>query len=543
MNKGEVRKLQGGLVSIMLYLCTIGLLGRIIGAKGMADFAFSMELFIVLYTILIGWVPGYMSKMIRTRMVKEQYKNAEKVRKTLFVYSILIGILGAALIYVFAGYLHRHPGMPCYFSYLSLEKFSILFFLSALVAPLLGYFQGRGSSMPTLVSGIVPLVLGIPIVALLAHGRLKEGEKVSALLHNPNLAGTYGSIGAVQGLILVMVLMVLLLGFLYFAVKTRGRKQKDGMRLTEDGRDILAHMFGTIFGEMFVKLSVCSTIFIGLILYYLQIMKKLKEGGELYNYLASFGNLYGVFWVIIGVEVALIVMLVIRFVGNLLNAKRREDHRMIRHQFSGILLGSYLASLFVGILNFTMATSFVHFFFGKKADEICVKMLQVGSFLPLVVVLGLVFMFLLKEQGGKKQVLLYLMVSLVGFVLVSAIGFNFTKGSVMALIYGFYVFFLLLSVLCGFSYGRIILYSPEWIRMLVMPIPVSLVVGVCTFFINKALYSATNAGVAWVLTIVAGYIIYILLMIFLRCIQEKDLDVLPFGGLKGYLGRILHIIT
>ena len=79
--------------------------------------------------------------------------------------------------------------------------------------------------------------------------------------------------------------------------------------------------------------------------------------------------------------------------------------------------------------------------------------------------------------------------------------------------------------------------------MIIMPLIVVSLTTLCVYFINKALYQATNALVAFCFSFVTGYVIYNLVLIFMRCIQESDTDVLPFGGIKRTIGNLLHIMV
>lgn len=63
-------------------------------------FSFTYELFAVISSLFLCWLPEYLFRMIRSRMTKEQFKNAGKVWKTMFVYAAVIGVLGSLFFYI-----------------------------------------------------------------------------------------------------------------------------------------------------------------------------------------------------------------------------------------------------------------------------------------------------------------------------------------------------------------------------------------------------------------------------------------------------------
>lgn len=100
MIKSEIRRKRWDLCISLIGLFTIGLLSNVIKKDGIADFSFTYELFAVISSLFLCWLPEYLFRMIRTRMTKEQFKNAGKVWKTMFVYAAVIGVLGSLFFYI-----------------------------------------------------------------------------------------------------------------------------------------------------------------------------------------------------------------------------------------------------------------------------------------------------------------------------------------------------------------------------------------------------------------------------------------------------------
>ena len=140
-----------------------------------------------------------------------------------------------------------------------MSTLAIVFLLSSFVQAFYGYFQGMGTGMPKLLSGVLLQILGVPFILLFAHKEYAYGEKVGKLLQNDSLAGNYGSMGAVRGYLLMYGLMLLFLVLLYLLFLKRNKRNKEGMRLSEDGKDILVNAVKTEWTGALKRRCICGT--------------------------------------------------------------------------------------------------------------------------------------------------------------------------------------------------------------------------------------------------------------------------------------------
>lgn len=542
MSKSEMKKIQSNLILCMICLVIVGVVSRIIGETGTAQLTFTFSVFLAIYSFFIAWIPDYMTKMVRFRILKEQYKNVDMVWRTMLALSIVIGILGTVVLLFVANFIGKNHNSCIYFSYLLVKRMAFLFLPIAISLVCAGFFRGNGAGNISLIILLLPLLLGTPLMILFTVSGFQKGEKIAEVLHNRDLAGIYGGLGSIHGIYFILGL-VFLSEFLLFLFRRRKiKKKRDGMRLTEDASDILLPIFANTSTDSLSKYAIYGILFWGFLFYIMRVNQSESDGIMTQQALSDIGRFYGNFLVIMAFETCIIVFCILRIVSVHLNSLKRDDKRLIRHSMDGVILGTFLSALFLGAVNIGAAGSIAKLFFGKDVKEF-VNLIRIGSFLPLFMAGSVIFTILLKETNKKRNILLYYLVAFAVFVFAVLISFQFMEVNVYPILIGLYAFYILTGILCCLKYVWKYSYRPEWIRMIIMPLLVMCLTTVCVYFINKALYQATNALVAFSLSFVTGYIIHNLVLIFMRCIQESDTDFLPFGGIKRTIGNLLHIMV
>ena len=542
MSKSEMKKIQGNLILCMICLIIVGMVSRIIGEIGTAELTFTFSVFLAIYSFFIAWIPDYMTKMVRFRVLKEQYKNVDMVWRTMLAFSIVIGILGTVVLFFVSNFIEKNNNSCIYFSYLLMKRMAFLFLPITITLVCTGYFRGNGAGSMLLYIFLLPLLLGIPLILLFTLSGFQKGKKIADVLHNSDLAGIYGGLGSIHGIFFVLGLVFLAILILFFVRKKKVKKNRDGLRLTEDASDILLPVFANTSADSLSKYAMYGILFWGFLFYIMRVNQSEGDRVMAQQSLSDIGRFYGNFLVMAAFETCIIVFAMLRIVSVHLNSLKRDDKRMIRHSMDGVILGTFLSALFFGALNIGAAGSIAKLFFGKDMKEF-VNLIRIGSLMPLFMAGSVIFTILLKETNKKKNILLYYLIAFAVFIFGVLISFRFMQVSVYPILIGLYAFYILTCILCGVKYVWKFSYRPEWVRMIIMPLIVVSLTTLCVYFINKALYQATNALVAFCFSFVTGYVIYNLVLIFMRCIQESDTDVLPFGGIKRTIGNLLHIMV
>ena len=534
MNQMEIRKKQFGILGKILGFVVAIMLVRLIGDLGMAYFAAALEVYILLQMLFIAGIPDCMARLIRSRMMKGQYKNAGKVTKVALIYCLVIGIVGSLFLFLSADSLMGLCKLPE--AALTLKILAAAFFLQSLCAMMQGYFQGMGTAMPSMIFGIIKQIFCLSFSLLFAHMMHDYGEKVTALLHNEKFAGMYGASGAAIGFPCALLLSFCFLFAIYISAERRARRRnRDGMRLTEDGIEVLRILLVSLIPMSGILFFFRLPVMAGMVFY------QNKVQGDLAAF-SAYGAYYGRYLTLVGLFSVLALFAVAGVENRVLYSVRKEESKNARSYLAGGMQALFLLSACFAMFLLVLAPGMQQLFFGKNAGEQAVGYLRSGFAVVLFLPMGIYFADVLTGIGRIKTVLLNTRVSFILFLLAANIGLQALEGNILALVYAMLVFTAANCLLNGFFLLQALRCSPKWLTLLVLPAAAAFVSGICIFLLNKVIAPAVGDALSTLFCILLGGVVYLILLFVLRCIREEDLDVLPGGSVLQKIGILLHLL-
>ncbi len=536
MIRMEIRRKQLMLAANILGLITMAVLARLIGDLGMAYFAGAAECYILLQIILLSCVPECMAKMVRSRIAKGQYKNVTKVYRTSFLYCITAGVAGSLLLFCSSGFLlvrilHMQEGV------LALKILAPAFLVNAVIAVLQGYFEGIGTAMPSIIAGIIKQIFFLTFAILFSYILFRYGEKVSLLLHNTKFANMYGAAGAATGLVCAGVITLCFLFLVYLGAGRRaGRKYRDGMRLTESSMEICRLMLITLAPLACQRFLLRADTLLGLV-FYQQNQVKDTEGLTLY------GAYYGKYLVFAGLLSLLVLLFVSKMDYAVIHAAKKEENKSARDYLSAGIQALFLSGAFFAMISLVLAPHLMNLIFGSGAGtDYAAMCLRHGFLLIVVLPMGIWFFGILMTIGKRNTVLLHILSSFLFYILFSAIGLKAAGGNPVVLVYAKWLASMLFCILCGFFLMRMLRYSPDWLHLFAFPTAACTVTGLCLFLLSKALVSLVGELLTCIICLPVGGFCYLILILALKCVRDRDLSLLPGGKWIRGLGSLLHLI-
>ncbi|MGN0430735.1 MAG: hypothetical protein ACI4EQ_00085 [Lachnospiraceae bacterium] len=534
MNQMEVRKEQLKLAAGMIRYITIILLVNMIGELGIVYFVAALEVYLLLQIFFSESLPDCVARMIRSRMTKGQYKNADKVMKAALGYSIAAGILGSILLFVLSGVITgRMLHLPE--AELALKILAPAFFLQAVCAVLKGCFQGLGTAMPTIIAGIFTESFGLFFTMLFGEVLYGYGTKAAALLQNDKFASMYGAAGAAIGFPIALLFALAFLLLMYFGAGRRiWKKKREGMRLTEDGIEVLRMILFSMVPVAAVRLLLRLPVITGLGFF------AGKAAGDI-TILASYGNLYAKSLIVVGIVVSLAVILCTGGENTVIYYIKREEYKTARNYLTGGIQGSFMFTAYMTVICLVFAPGIVQLLFGKENVTEAITCLQVSSPLMIFLPLAVYLIHILAGMGKTLTALAGSAVSFILFVIVMAVGSNFQNSGILVMIYALLVFSI---ALCVWN-GAFILWSLHinlpWLTVVGLPALAAGITGLGVFMLHKALAASLGETVTFVVGTLAGGVVYLVLILVFKCIREKELYTLPGGKILGKIGKILHL--
>ena len=226
--------LSAGIISYMLLFFLRIPLSRVIGDEGLGLFAPAFELFVLTTLVVSYGMSGAMSGIIRYRVKRERYRNADKVFKTAFFMNLFLGVVMALFLLVFSSWIAE---------ILVLERLSRMavmaaapsVFFAAMIGIFRGYFSGYGMGVLTAHSQYIEKIAMFAGALICGRAFYGYGQKVAALYQVEAHGYAYGALGAMVGVFLsqVIALLHLLLVYVIYAGAFKGRPGQDNSRRAE----------------------------------------------------------------------------------------------------------------------------------------------------------------------------------------------------------------------------------------------------------------------------------------------------------------------
>lgn len=154
-NKSNDVVVQAGILAAASMLVrVIGLLYRapltaIIGDEGNGYYGTAYNIYTIILMVSSYSMPSAISKLMAQKIALGEYRNASRVFRCALLYGVLVGLVGSGLLYFGAGILVPDVAVGV------LRVFAPTVFLFGILGSFRGYFQARGSMLPTSISQIL----------------------------------------------------------------------------------------------------------------------------------------------------------------------------------------------------------------------------------------------------------------------------------------------------------------------------------------------------------------------------------------------------
>ena len=206
--------IQGSILAVTSILVRIiGLvyrvpMARILGNEGIGYYGYAFEIYNFCFIISSYGMPMAVSKLVSERTAKKEYTNSLKLLFGALTVAIVSGGLLSAGVYFGAGYISTHlfanPAIQ-----IPLRALAPTVIVSAVLGVVRGFFQGKGTMVPTALSQFFEQIVN-GIVSVWAAFEFAKAHSASV-----NIAA-YGAAGGVTGTFIGALFGLLFISFLLF---------------------------------------------------------------------------------------------------------------------------------------------------------------------------------------------------------------------------------------------------------------------------------------------------------------------------------------
>lgn len=533
MNQAQMRRKQSQAISFILTLITLVVVGRLAGYNGVAYMAAALESYAVLCIAVCGGISDVLGRILRVRMAKSQYRNAEVMRKNALVLQAFLGLFAAAALFLGAEKIAVGLFRMQYSSVI-LMILAPAVFLRALSSLLIGYSKGNGSELSAIAAGLARQIFILLFSLVFSRLLGNYGEKVSFLLAHANFRSMYSGIGVAMAVTLTELGVVFFL-FLSYQVSRRrsGRAAREGMRAADSFPDSAKILFRNRGPQTGMLLLAVLWIPLGMIFWQWAAADGQTAAVEYGVCAAGYGAACGI-------AVGVIMLFLLPVCVHALSLLRKEELRFARNVFqNGVHMGAAQGIFFSSFMT-VMSDQIGAVFCGEQAAAAS-KLLRGGSFVVFLAALSMYFARLLILTGKKYLVMGTVAVADIICVVSVILLIKGGKAGILSLAYGTLAAGGVLCIALGMFVYRVFRQKMDWLHVLAVPAGMAALSGFVGLLLGKALTPHLGSGVTLFVCLVLCGALYWTGLLLLRNFHEQELETLPGGRLLYALGQLLRV--
>lgn len=536
-------KKKNSFVKQASFLMIAGLLVRIIGLLykpmmkanigelGYSYYSYAYNVYFILLVISGYSIPVAVSKLMSERLVKKQYKNAQRVFRGSLVYVLAAGGLASLAAFFFAEQLLPKGGSG---AVLALQVLAPTILFAGILGVLRGYFQAHDNMMPTSVSQILEALVNAVIA--LSMGRLF----IHLFAEDDKSIAVYGAAGSTMGPGAGVVIGILFM-LLVFVINRRVIQKKIARDKTahvesyqEIARIILLMLTPVILSTFVYNVNtyIDPKIFAPL------MMAKGLDGDAT---AVLFNQYSGYYLVLINVPIALSNASSTAMIPSVSSKYALGEFREAKAQiYEGVRMTMFIAiPAAVGLA--VLAFPILQLLFGYNT-EIAGWMLVTGSSAVIFYSLSTITNGVLQGIGKQTVPFKNAAISLGIHIVVLFLLTKFTNLGAYAAMIANMVFGICMCILNQIALRKYLDYKNEYLDTYIKPLAASAVMGVAAWIIYYGSYILIRRNiVCLILAIPLACVIYLIAYVMITKMPEKEMRKFPMGSVLVKVMRVLRI--
>lgn len=539
--------MQGMILAIAMVMTkVIGVLYRIpltniLGDAGNGFYGYAYEVYAMALMLSSFSLPTAVSKLVSERMAKRQRRNAFRVFICSMVFSVIVGIAIALLIFFGADFISVHI-MESPLSAYALKVLASGLFIVAVLGVLRGYFQGLGTMIPTAVSQIIEQVVNAVVsiagASVLFKMGTKAGEKAGEELLGPAYGAAGGTLGTVGGALFALLFLL----FVFYAYHGILKKQlqKDKSRHRESYRRILKILLITIAPVIFSTAIYNINQILDLTIFN-KIM--VMQGYTEKEYMALQGIYTGKYNTLINVPLAMANGLAASVISSLAAAVAAGKKGQIHGKIEQTIRLTMLIAIpcFAGFV--VLASPIMVFIYGD-ASFTPAALLAAGAVTVILYCLSTVTNSILQGLDQMAAPARNAGISLVIHLAALFLMLGVFKWNIFALVGSNIVFSICMCILNMRDIYNTCGYRQEIKKTFLLPLAAAGIMGVAAFGVYH-LFDKLIGGrfIPVIIAIMIAVVVYVVGILKFGVLTEEEILMLPMGGRLLGLAKKFHLLT
>ncbi len=521
----------------------IGLIYRIplantIGDDGLGAYSNAFEVYNIALLLSTYSIPTAISKLISEREDKKEYGNSYHLLQVGLGFAAILGFIASLLLFVGADFIAEYIFKEADLSTaIPLKVLAPTIFVFSIMGVIRGFFQGKHTVIPTSVSQILEQIVNavVSVVAakmLISH--FSASEKISAY----GAAG--GTLGTLSGA--VVALVFLLFVFFSYYPYLKKRVQKDKIGAYEDRAFLLKILLMTTIPIILNQTVYSISSFLDSVL-----MNQIFDykGVEELVRRTMFGRYSGKYRLMTNVPIAIASSIGMATLPSIVQAFTSKDKELLHGRIAqAVKLNMLIAFPCAGGMA-VLAAPIMQFVFGDTGEALTMtsRMMYIGAASIIFFAYSTATNSILQGVNRMRVPVIHGVISLAVYLVLDVILLMFTPIGVYALVIGNMVFPLVISILNWRTLRKETGYVQELDRTFLR-------IGLCTVFMAvlallsyRGLYFITKSNaISLCVAIFLAIVIYFIMLILFRAVEEEELLDMPKGALLVRLAKKLHLM-
>ncbi len=546
--------IQGSILAIAsLLVRVIGLiykipLQRIIGTEGMGVYSAAFYVYGIALLLSSYSIPLAVSRLVAVRRAKKEHRNSYRIFLCAMCIAFTTGLLAMLIIFFGAETIAKLMGYPD--SALSLRVLAPTIFVFAIMGVLRGYFQGKNTMIPTAVSQVLEQLVNA-VVSIVAAYFLMEHYK------DKTNAIAYGAAGSTLGTLSGAIISLVFLLFVFVTYKPTINRQnrKDRSENRESYQLVfkllLITMAPVILSQTVFQISglIDTTMFGNMMMEKLITFSDnevLKSTVGIAYTTSNINILTGIYsnnyMTLVNVPIAIATAMGAASIASLSADHANGDYDGVRSKVKASIKFNMLIAIPSAVGMGVLAAPIMEIVWHDNS-RLSANVMVLGCISIVFYALSTISTAVLQGINKMNVPLINSAISLVIHIVIVFCLLKFTSLSVFALVIGNVTFPLVVCILNWLSVEKYLDYQQEVVRTFVIPTVSAGIMGVLAGLSYWGLHTLTdNVMISLVLSVILGVVIYFLLLIFLKGINEEELSVVPKGEAFVKLLKKVHLL-
>lgn len=496
-------------------------LTRIIGDEGIGAYSNAYEIYNLALTLSTYSIPIAVSRLVSAREAKREYINAYRVLKTALCFSGAAGAI-AALITFFGAEFFAETLFKSASSAIPLRFLAPTVFVFAIMGVLRGFFQGKNTVFPTSISQLIEQFFHV-VVGLIAAVVFMELYKDSEQQVAYGAAG--GTFGTLVGAITSLAFLIIVFFLNYPVLKHRFRK--DCGAPLESSRYLLQVVIITVLPIVFNQtLNSLNGTLDSFLLNTILSDKGYTEEARL----ILWGRYSSKYRLLANLPLSIASAIGVAIIPNIVRANIENDLEVLYQKTAQAVKFNMLIAIPSAFGLAALAKPIMEVLFGDTS-AMTPLLMQLGALAIVLYAYATTTSNILQGLNLLRYPILHSALGIVIYGIVDYILLSFFDMSVYALIVGHTIFPLIVSL---FNWIRIQIetgYVQEVRKTFLMPTFCGAIMAFIAYFVYLGMETIIKSKIiSLCVAIFFAIVVYFVLMIATKTMEEQELRDLPMGG-------------